>query len=136
VRLDGYWTLADLTGVPDFLSKMGAFVRTTLPFLKLGGARGKLPALKPWARVVFLAYMLLAIPAMVVLLVLTIRNVRRVLMTVWSALGEQAGALALAQAGPDVSGMLGAAGLGILILISVAGLLYLLFWFGCSPAGW
>ena len=30
-RLDGYWVLADLTGVPDFFSQMGAFLRSVLP---------------------------------------------------------------------------------------------------------
>ena len=31
VRLDGYWTLADVTGIPDFFSRMGAFLRSILP---------------------------------------------------------------------------------------------------------
>jgi putative peptide zinc metalloprotease protein len=31
VRLDGYWLLADLTGLPDFFSQMGPFVRSLLP---------------------------------------------------------------------------------------------------------
>src|SRR5437588_3764741 len=31
LRLDGYWTLADVTGVPDFFSQMTAFARSILP---------------------------------------------------------------------------------------------------------
>ena len=31
VRLDGYWALADLTGIPDFFSQIGPFLRTVLP---------------------------------------------------------------------------------------------------------
>ena len=30
LRLDGYWTLADITGVPDFFSQMTAFIRSAL----------------------------------------------------------------------------------------------------------
>src|SRR5207248_4270206 len=30
VRLDGYWALADLTGMPDFFSEIPAFLRTGL----------------------------------------------------------------------------------------------------------
>src|ERR1051326_1285003 len=33
VRLDGYWALADLTGIPDFFSFMGAYVRSVVPGL-------------------------------------------------------------------------------------------------------
>ena len=28
VRLDGYWALADMTGIPDFFSHMGPFLRS------------------------------------------------------------------------------------------------------------
>ena len=31
VRLDGYWALADLTGIPDFFSLMGPFVASIGP---------------------------------------------------------------------------------------------------------
>ena len=37
VRFDGYWALADLMGVPDFFSQMGAFLRSVLP---LGRRKG------------------------------------------------------------------------------------------------
>ncbi len=51
VRFDGYWALADLTGIPDFFSQMGAFLRSILlPRLRKGGS---LPNLKPWVKVVF-----------------------------------------------------------------------------------
>jgi len=30
VRLDGYWVLADLTGIPDFFSQISPFLRTVL----------------------------------------------------------------------------------------------------------
>jgi putative peptide zinc metalloprotease protein len=38
-RLDGYWVLADLTGVPDFFSQIGPFLRRRFPRLGATGAR-------------------------------------------------------------------------------------------------
>ena len=37
MRLDGYWVLADLTGIPDFFSQIGAFIRSVVPFKKWDG---------------------------------------------------------------------------------------------------
>ena len=51
VRFDGYWALADLTGIPDFFSQMGAFLRSVLPLPAWKGS--KLPRLKPWVKAVF-----------------------------------------------------------------------------------
>src|ERR1051326_3481143 len=57
LRLDGYWTLADITGVPDFFSQMTAFARSVLPVQAWKGR--KLPELKWWAKVVFTLYTLI-----------------------------------------------------------------------------
>jgi putative peptide zinc metalloprotease protein len=46
VRFDGYWALADLAGIPDFFSQMGAFVLSVVPIPAWKG--NKLPKLKPW----------------------------------------------------------------------------------------
>jgi putative peptide zinc metalloprotease protein len=43
VRLDGYWLLTDLTGVPDFLSQMGPFLRSILPGRQKIRTRGACP---------------------------------------------------------------------------------------------
>jgi putative peptide zinc metalloprotease protein len=62
VRLDGYWLLADLTGIPDLFSQALPFVRRLAP---KGFSGGRLPALKPWVRNVFAAYLLITIPVLV-----------------------------------------------------------------------
>ena len=62
VRLDGYWLLADLTGIPDLFSQAMPFVRRLWPH-RFKGER--LPALKPWARNVFAVYLLITIPVLV-----------------------------------------------------------------------
>ena len=62
VRLDGYWLLADLTGVPDFFSQIGSFVRSVRPNRKYARV---LPHFRPWVTVAFGLYLALSIPALV-----------------------------------------------------------------------
>ena len=49
--------LADLTGISDFFSQMGGFVRGLL-----GRDDSDVPELKPWAKVVFAAYTIIVVP--------------------------------------------------------------------------
>jgi putative peptide zinc metalloprotease protein len=105
MRLDGYWTLADLTGVPDFISHMGAFVRSALPF----GSKdtpSRLPALKPWAGFVFGGYVLLAIPLIAVQLLFMLRGVPRILATAWDSAVQEVPVISQSQASGDTRGVI------------------------------
>ena len=128
LRLDGYWALADVTGVPDFFSLMSAFVRSMLP-IKASQGR-KLPPLKPWGKVVFGLYTLITIPLLLLVLVLMIRGVPRVLATAWDSIGQQGQAFVAAKGGGDLLGMLAATGQAVLLLIPTIGLAYTLFSLG------
>jgi putative peptide zinc metalloprotease protein len=69
VRLDGYWAIADLTGIPDFFSQMGPFLKSTLPLsMARRFAASSLPALRPVARTVFAAYTFAVVPVLVYLM--------------------------------------------------------------------
>jgi putative peptide zinc metalloprotease protein len=124
LRLDGYWTLADITGVPDFFSQMSAFARSVLPVNAWKGR--KLPALKWWAKLVFALYTLITIPLLLLLVVLMIRSVPRVMATAWDSFGQQGQAVVAAQASGNILGMLGSAGQAVLLLIPSVGLAYTL----------
>jgi putative peptide zinc metalloprotease protein len=87
VRLDGYWLLADLTGIPDFFSQMKAFGGRAVPGRRPG--RVVLPALKPWVRVAFTLYILTTIPALIWLLVLTVLYVPDLVVLTGRALDAQ-----------------------------------------------
>ena len=128
LRLDGYWALADITGVPDFFSQMSAFLRSILPVKAWKGR--KLPPLKPWANLVFALYTLITIPLLVLLIVLMIRSVPRVLATAWDSFGQQGQGFVAAQAGGDILGVLGSAGQAFLLLIPSVGLSYSLISLG------
>jgi putative peptide zinc metalloprotease protein len=87
VRLDGYWALADMLGVPDFFSQMGAFVRSILPF-RIGSGGRKLPALKWWAKIAYALYIVIVIPLLAVALFSMVKAVPRVVATAFDAGGK------------------------------------------------
>jgi putative peptide zinc metalloprotease protein len=62
VRFDGYWALADLTGIPDLLSQIGPFLASILPVK--AGQTTRLPKLRPWVSTIFGIYILLTIPVL------------------------------------------------------------------------
>jgi putative peptide zinc metalloprotease protein len=102
VRLDGYWVLADLTGIPDFFSQMAPFVRRLIP----GRGRGtRLPRLKPWVHAVFVTYISLTVPFLVFLLVVLFRRLPRIMTVLWDALRTQAGFVALSYGEGDILGV-------------------------------
>ena len=73
IRLDGYWLLSDLTGIPDLFTHVGSFIRNAST-LSLRGAR-QAANLKPWAEKVFLAYLLITLPILAFLAVFFISRV-------------------------------------------------------------
>jgi putative peptide zinc metalloprotease protein len=131
VRLDGYWVLADLTGVPDFLSQMGPFVRSLVPRLAAGGAR--LPRLKPWVKLIFGAYLTLTIPVLLALLVLLVRFLPRLMTLVWDAIATQIGFLSLAFDAHDGVGLATALLELAILMLPVLGIAFLLHTLTVKP---
>jgi hypothetical protein len=97
VRLDGYWALADLTGIPDFFSQMGPFLASLVP----GQRVGRFPPLKRWVKVAFLAYILLTIPILTLLAILFTANFPILVSIGWDALVYQAQNLSIAWTAGD-----------------------------------
>lgn len=128
LRLDGYWTLADITGVPDFFSQMTAFARSVLPIKSWKGR--KLPPLKWWAKVVFAVYTLITIPLLMFLLFLMVHGAPRVLATAWDSLGQQVRALSEAIPRGDALVVVGSVLQALLLVIPTAGLAYTLYALG------
>jgi hypothetical protein len=104
VRFDGYWTLADLTGIPDFYSQMIPFVLSVLRLPALTGT--KLPDLKPWVRVVFACYSVSSVFVIGYLLVSMVIYEPALVVTTWGALFAQRTAFAAAHMTHDVAGMI------------------------------
>ncbi len=125
VRFDGYWALADLTGIPDFFSQMGAFLRSVLPLRRWQGA--KLPDLKPWVRVVFILYILTTIPVLALLLFLLVTRLPLTLAIAWDSLKLLAGEFSLALDGQDFLGMTSSGLQAFILSLQMLGILYLLY---------
>jgi putative peptide zinc metalloprotease protein len=103
LRFDGYHVLADLTGVPDLYQRIGPIMTGLLP------GRWRQPeatALKTWARVVVVAWVLIVVPLMVASALLLVLSLPRVLATAWVSMGRQAGLLTAAFGDGDVLGVL------------------------------
>jgi len=90
IRMDGYWALADLTGIPDFFSSIGAYLRSVLPrWAPLPKGRD-LPELKLWAKVFFAAYILFVVPLLIGMFFLLFRALPRIIATGAEAFWDQA----------------------------------------------
>jgi outer membrane lipoprotein-sorting protein len=87
VRLDGYWFLADLTGIPDFFSMMKPFLLSLIPGRRSNGM--KLPQLRPWVKVVFLIYIVATVPVLGYLLFLLVKTFPIVVAESWRGLHIQ-----------------------------------------------
>jgi putative peptide zinc metalloprotease protein len=74
LRLDGYYIVSDLTGVPDILNR----VREPDP---------KVAELKPWVRVAVTTYIVALIPVMLFALVMMVLSAPRVVATAYDSLG-------------------------------------------------
>jgi putative peptide zinc metalloprotease protein len=89
IRMDGYWALADLTGIPDFFSSIGAYLRSVLPNWAPMPKGRELPPLKPWAKLFFAAYILLVIPLLIGMFFLLFRALPRIVATGATAFWDQ-----------------------------------------------
>jgi putative peptide zinc metalloprotease protein len=101
VRFDGYWAVADLTGIPDLFTYMKPFLKSMLP-----GSKGeRLPQLKPWVRRVFLTYILSTVPVLMIFLALFVTRAPWLLATTFDSYVHQGGAFTQAFNNGDVVGM-------------------------------
>ncbi|MFP5318741.1 MAG: hypothetical protein ACLGI2_10665 [Acidimicrobiia bacterium] len=112
VRLDGYYLVSDLAGVPDVFG----YIRPVLRSLRPGHRAPELTRLQPGARRLVCAWVCTTVPALLVCSVLLVTRLPDLLAATWRmSLAQSAGVASAARAG-DVS----VAALGILHLCLVA----------------
>jgi putative peptide zinc metalloprotease protein len=133
VRLDGYWLLSDLTGIPDLFTQMGSFMRNA-GTRSLTEAR-KAADLKPWAEKVFLTYMLVTIPILTFLAVFFVIRVPGLVETILHSLSLKFDAVVDAnRAGEKTFMALGITEV-LLLVLQLFGITYMLFRYGRQIAG-
>jgi putative peptide zinc metalloprotease protein len=102
VRFDGYHVLADLTGVPDLYSRMGAILLSLRPGRP---ADPRVAALKRGPRIIVTAWVLVIVPLLLFTLLMMVLALPRVLGTAWASLLRQSHALNVDWAGGDAVGV-------------------------------
>jgi putative peptide zinc metalloprotease protein len=80
LRLDGYYVLADIAGVPDLFRRIPAVLRSVNPLRK---ADRRVTELKLWVRALVIAWTVIVVPLLLVNLVLAIVFAPRILATAW-----------------------------------------------------
>ncbi|GAC1345262.1 MAG: hypothetical protein NVSMB29_19450 [Candidatus Dormibacteria bacterium] len=113
LRLDGYYLVADLTGVPDLFARMKPTLRSMLPWR---GTEKSVEALKPWVRWTVTGWVLLTIPAILFIYGFMVTQAPRIFATAWDS-----GRHLLDQAGGDLHhGSFGGVLFAVLQLILLA----------------
>ncbi|MEV7648238.1 hypothetical protein [Arthrobacter sp. NPDC089319] len=102
VRFDGYHILADATGVPDLFQRIKPTLLGLLPW-RWSDPEPKM--LKPWARAVVTAWVLVTVPLLLFCLFMMVISLPRVVGTAWASMMEQQRLLADASSDGDLVGM-------------------------------
>ncbi|MGH3797293.1 MAG: hypothetical protein ACRDSP_20660 [Pseudonocardiaceae bacterium] len=114
IRLDGYYILSDIIGVPDLFSRMGPVLRSIVPGRD---PHPRVLELKPWVRRVVTLWVILVVPALVYFMVPFIIVAPQVLPVVFGALvGRAPGVAAEAQAGHLAAAAVGVIEMFLLVL--------------------
>src|SRR5256714_2548671 len=127
IRLDGYWALADLTGIPDFFSQIAPFLRSHLPGWVPLPDGPKLGELKTWGKFAFAAYILITVPLLLFLVFTMIRAAPRIIATAIDALFFQFGTVGKSFGAGDVVIAVAAVAQIIALALPLFGILYKLF---------
>jgi putative peptide zinc metalloprotease protein len=135
VRMDGYWALADLTGLPDFFSLIGPFIRSHLPASAASSGTSRLPRLKAWVKAVFILYLISVVPLLSLLLVLLVSGLPNLLATTWDALSVQVTILSSTSSWTDAPRTLAALIQMLFLMLPVLGITYLFYATGRKLVG-
>jgi putative peptide zinc metalloprotease protein len=121
LRLDGYYVLSDLTGVPDLFGRIKPTLKSALPGQE---SDKRVEELKPWVRVVTTTWVVALIPILVFVFGLMAFNAPRMFATAWDSFLVQNDKLRDAWGNGEPLGA-GAAGIQALALVlPVAGMTY------------
>src|SRR5207302_9709995 len=82
IRLDGYYIVSDLTGVPDMFARIKPTLKSLIPWRK---ASDRVTELKAWVRVIVTAYVLTVVPLLLAMFTLMLINAPRIFATAWDS---------------------------------------------------
>src|SRR5438477_6287130 len=124
IRLDGYYIVSDLTGVPDMFARIRPTLASMLPWRQTSE---RVTELKPWVRVVVTAYVFTVVPLLLFMFGMMAMNAPRVFGTAYGSFFSQYHKVQHAFAnGGTLAGSIGI--VQILILILPAAGIVATFW--------
>src|SRR5437588_1235663 len=82
IRLDGYYIVSDLTGVPDMFARIKPTLQSLVPGRK---ADDRVTELKPWVRAAVTVYVFTVIPILLFMFGLMLINAPRIVSTAWDS---------------------------------------------------
>ena len=123
VRFDGYHILADATGVPDLFQRIKPTLLGLLPWRRTDP---EAQVLKPWARAVVTAWVLVTVPLLVFTLVMMVLSLPRLLGTAWASVLKQQSQLSESLAAEDIAGAAVRALAIAAVALPILGIFYLL----------
>jgi putative peptide zinc metalloprotease protein len=133
VRLDGYYIVSDLTGVPDLFARIGPILRSLVPGRK---ADDQVTVLKRWVRVAVTLWVVVVVPLLLFELLVILVHLPRILGTAWDSAAKLAHGVshgfATGHALSAVSNILQLA----VLAIPIAGILLMLWKFGSQMVTW
>ncbi|MFE4968102.1 hypothetical protein [Streptomyces sp. NPDC056660] len=125
VRLDGYYILGDLAGVPDLYGKIKPILLALVPGRRGDKAREEVAGLKKSARAIVATWVLTMVPLIIGELGYALWNLPRILTTMTRSLTEQlVGTGSAFVDGKIVEGLVGTIG-SVMLLCPMAGVVYL-----------
>lgn len=125
VRLDGYYILGDLAGVPDLYGKIKPILLSLVPGAKGRAAREEVAGLKKSARTIVATWVLTMVPLIVGELGYALWNLPRIVATMTRSLTEQLiGTGSAFVHGQIIEGLVGVIGC-VMLLCPMAGVVYL-----------
>lgn len=83
LRLDGYYIISDLTGIPDMFARLRPILRSLLPWRK---TEPSVKELKPWARFSVTTWVLLTVPFVAFNIGVILVHSPRIFATAWDSL--------------------------------------------------
>jgi putative peptide zinc metalloprotease protein len=90
LRLDGYYVVSDLVGVPDLFRRIGPVLRSAIPFRK---PEPEVAKLKPWVRRVVTGWVLVIVPILLLNLTYIVLALPRIAATGWDSAARLTGQL-------------------------------------------
>jgi putative peptide zinc metalloprotease protein len=135
VRLDGYYIVADLTGVPDLFARIGPILRSLVPGRP---ADDRVTVLKRWVRVTVTLWVLVVVPLLLFELFVVLIHLPRIIGTAWDSARALIDAATTAFGAGDVLQGISSVLQVIVLLIPVLGIV-LMLWkvaVGMLRSGW